>query len=234
MRRINAAIVLVALATALSAHADELVSGSVSNQNLSGAICSSSSSSSSSISLACGSGQVTDGQAQLSASVTPLAASMQVNLSSYESSTQPGMTTIADANLSFTIDGTYELTGGTGYGTVIWSADSFRYGEGGGGLFGPCSITIAGVTETCDLNAGGSQSGTFVVPYNTPVSLLFNTSFAASAEDFDGVYSGMNFNIDPMTPLDIPKTPEPATWVFFSLGAAMVYFLHRRQARASR
>ncbi len=230
----NAAVLLAGMGMAAGAHADEIVSGSISNKDLSGGVCSSSSSSSTSISLACVPASVTGGQAQLNASVTPLTASMLVNLSSYENPTQPGMTTLAEANLSFTIDGTYVLTGGTGYGTVIWTADSFRHGEGGGGVFGPCSITIAGATEMCDLNAGVPLTGTFIVPYDTPVSLLFNASYSAGSEDFDGVYSGMNFNIDPMTPTDIPKTSEPATWMLFSLAAAMVYFLHRRQARTVR
>jgi hypothetical protein len=230
MRLLSAAIPLACIAIAVSAHADEIVSGSISNQPLSGSPCSSSSSSSSSISLGCA-GSATNGQAQLNASVTPLSASMEVSLSSYEEPTQPGMTTVAEANLSFTIDGTYVLTGGTGYGTVTWSADSFRYGEGGGGLFGPCSITIDGVTETCDLNAGVPLTGTFIVPYNTPVSLLFNASYSGGSEDFDDVYAGMNFDVDPMTPVNAPEAP---TWIFFGLGATMVYFLHRRRVRASR
>jgi hypothetical protein len=231
MRLVNVAILLTVIATAVGAHGDEIVSGNISNQNLNGGVCSSSSSSSSSISLACGSGSITNGQSLLNASVTPLTASMQVDLSSYEEPTHPGMTTLAEANLSFTIDGTYILTGGTGYGTVIWSADSFRYGEGGGGLFDSCSITIGPVTEMCDLNAGVPLSGTFIVPYNTPVSLLFTASYYAGAEDSDDVYAGMNFDIDPMTPVN---TPEGPTWIFFGLGAAMVYFLHRRRARALR
>ena len=231
MRLIKVAALLAGLAMAAGAHADELVSGSVSNQSLGGGACSSRSSSSTSISLACISGSVTGGSAQVNASVTPLTASMQVNLSSYENPAQPGMTTVAEANLSFTIDGTYVLTGGTGYGTVIWTADSYRYGAGGGGVFGPCSLTIAGVTETCDLNAGVPLSGTFIVPYNTPVSLLFSASYSAGSIDFDDVYSGMDFNIDPMTPTDIPSVSEPATITLFSLAAAMIYFLNRRQAR---
>lgn len=234
MRLMNAAVLLAGIATATGAHADEMVSGSISNQNMNGAVCSSSSSSSTSISLACLSGSVTGGSAQLNASVTPLTASMQVNLSSYENPSQPGMSTIAEANLSFTIDGTYVLTGGTGYGTVIWTADSYRHGAGGGGVFGPCSLTIAGVTETCDLNAGVPLTGTFIVPYNTPVSLLFNASYSAGSVDFDDVYSGMDFDIDPMTPTDIPKTSEPATWMLFSLAAGMVWFVHRRQERTVR
>jgi hypothetical protein len=234
MRSINAAVLLAGIAIAAGANADEIVSGSISNQNLNGGACSSSSSSSTSISLACVPGSVTGGQAQLNASVTPLTASMQVNLSSYENPAQPGASTIAEANLSFNIDGTYVLTGGTGFGTVIWTADSYKYGEGGGGVFGPCSLTIAGVTETCDLNAGVPLTGTFIVPYNTPVSLLFTASYSAGSIDFDDVYSGMDFNIDPMTPMDIPKTSEPATWMLFGLAAAMIWFLNRRQVRASR
>lgn len=231
MRLGNAAILLAGLAIAVSAYGDEIVSGTVSNQDQTGNVCSSSSSSASSISLLCGSGSTTVGQAHLNASVTPLSASMQVNLSSFENATQPGVTTIEEASLSFMIDGTYVLAGGTGYGTITWTSDSYRYGEGGGGLFGPCSITIDGVTDSCDLNAGIPLSGTIIVPYNTPVSLLFNASYSAGAVDSDGVYAGMNFNIDPMTPVE---TPEPPTWIFLGLAAATVYFLHRRSAGASR
>lgn len=233
MRLMRVAILLAGIGTAVSAHGDQIVSGNISNKNLSGGVCSSSQSSSSALSLSCVSGSATDGEAQLNASVTPLSASMQISLSSLEDPNQPGMTTLADANLSFTIDGTYILTGGTGSGTVTWAADSYRFGEGGGGVFGPCSITIADVTQTCDLNAGGTLSGTFIVPYDTPVSLLFNTSYSAGAADFDSVYAGMNFNIDPMTPVEA-KAPEPATWVFFVLASAMIYFLHRRRVKALR
>lgn len=231
MRLMNAAVLLAGLAVAGSAYGDSTVSGSVSNQNLTGGSCSSSGSSSTAISLDCGSGSFTEGGATVQASVTPLTASMLVSLSSYEDPAQPGMTTVAEANLSFVIDGTYVLTGGSGYGTVIWTADSFRQGEGGGGVFGPCSLTIAGVTQTCDLNAGVPLTGTFLVPYDTPVSLLFSASFSAGAANFDDVYSGMNFDIDPMTRVD--STPEPATWVLFAMGGAMVYLLHRRQVRMS-
>lgn len=231
MRVMNAAVLLAGMVVAGSAYGDAIVSGSVSNQSLSGPTCSSSASSGTSISLGCGAGG-TDGSAQVSAAVTPLTASMLVSLSSYEDPGQPGMSMLAEANLSFVIDGTYVLTGGTGYGTVIWTADSFRYGEGGGGMFGACSITIADVTQVCDLNAGVPLTGTFVVPYDTPVSLVFSTSYMAAAQNFDDVYSGMNFDIDPMTPVD--STPEPATWVFFAMSGAMVYGLHRRQVRALR
>jgi hypothetical protein len=231
MRLVNAASLLAGLVIVATAYGDQIVSGSVSNQDLNGGACSSSSSSASSISLACGSGSSIGGQALVNASVTPLSASMQVELSSYEDPTQPGMSTLAEANLSFVIDGTYMLTGGTGYGTVTWSAESYRYGEGGGGVYGPCSITIDGVTEACDLNAAVPLSGTFIVPYNTPVSLLFNASYSGGSEDFDDVYAGMNFDIDPMTPVNAPEAP---TWIFFGLGATMVYFLHRRRARSLR
>ena len=94
MRLMNAAVLLAGLGMAAGAHADEIVSGSISNQNPSG-VCSSSLSSSTSISLACVSGNVADGSAQLSASLTPLTASMLVNLSSYENPPGSGLSTLA-------------------------------------------------------------------------------------------------------------------------------------------
>jgi hypothetical protein len=221
MKLANAAVLLAALVIASCAYGDTIVAGSVSNSTLTGSLCSSSGANSSSVSLNCGSGGTTSGLAQVSASVGPLDASMQVFLSSYGNPMAPGMTTLALASLSWGIDGTYILTGGTGYGYVDWSATSYRHGEGGGGLFGPCSITLNGVKETCDLNSG-STSGSFLVPYNTPVTLIFGASYFAGAADFDDVYSGMNFNIDGLKTVDPTMTPEPPTWMLVSLAAGII------------
>lgn len=233
MRLMNAAALATAFAITGYAYGDAIVAGSVSNRNLSGGFCSSTAASSSSISLSCGSGSATDGGAQVNATVGPLDASMQLSLSSYENPMVPGMTTLALATLSWGIDGTYILTGGSGYGYVDWSATSYRHGEGGGGLFGPCSISLNGVTETCDLNSGATN-GSFLVPYNTPVSLIFGTSYTAGAADFDDVYSGMSFNIDGLTTVDPRTTPEPPTWILMALAAAIILCARRRLATSER
>lgn len=227
MRFVNTAALLAALAIAGYAHADTIVTGSVSNKNLTGGQCSSAGASSSSVSLNCGSNAFTEGQAQVSAAVGALDASMQVSLSSYENPAAAGMSTLALANLSWAIDGTYILTGGSGYGSVDWTATSYRYGEGGGGIFGACSITLNGVTENCDLNAGYA-SGSFVVPYNTPVTLIFGTSYSAGAIDFDGVYSGMNFDVDGLKAVDPATTPEPPTWTLLAVALAIIVCIRLR------
>ncbi len=227
MKSVNAAALLAALAIAGYAHGDTIVTGSVSNQGLTGGPCSSAAASSSSVSLSCGSSNFTDGLAQVNAAVGPLNASMQVFLSSYENPAAPGMSTLALANLSWAIDGTYILTGGSGYGYVDWSASSYRYGEGGGGVFGPCSITLNNVTEDCDLNAG-SASGSFLVPYNTPVTLIFGTSYSAGAVDFDEVYSGMNLDVDGLKGVDPTTTPESPTLTLMAIAAAAIVCIRLR------
>ena len=232
MKWVNAAALLATFAIAGYAHGDTIVTGSVSNQNLTGPRCSSNAASSSSVSLKCGSAGLTDGLAQVNAAVGPLDASMQVFLSSYENPATPGVTTLALANLSWAIDGTYILTGGSGYGYVDWSATSYRYGEGGGGVFGPCSITLNDVTEYCDLNAGYA-SGSFLVPYNTPVTLIFGTSYSAGSVDFDEVYSGMNFDIDGLKAVDPSTTPEPPTLTLVALAAGIILCI-RLKFRAKR
>lgn len=233
MKLANAAALLAALAITGYAYGDAIVIGNVSNRNLAGSVCSSAAASSNSVSLNCGSGGA-DGKAQVGASVGALDASMQVFLSSYGSSMTPGMTTLALANLAWGIDGTYILTGGTGYGNVDWSATSYRYGEGGGGLFGPCMITLNGVTETCDLNSG-SASGSFLVPYDTPVTLIFGASYSAGAADFDDVYSGMNLNIDGLQTVDpATMTAEPPTWTMMALAAMIILGLRTRLVRSER
>jgi hypothetical protein len=233
MKLVNAATLLVALAIAGHAFGDAIVGGTVSNRNLAGGLCASAGASSSAVSLGCGSGGVTDGLAQVKATVGSLDASMQVFLSSYGNPMAPGTTTLALASLAWGIDGTYILTGGTGYGSVDWSATSYRYGEGGGGLFGPCSITLNGVTEICDLNSG-FDSGSFLVPYNVPVTLIFGASYVAGAANFDDVYSGMTFDIDGLKTVDPTATPEPPTWTLVALaaGAILCIRLRFRAARA--
>ena len=232
MKWVNAAALLATFAIAGCAYGDTIVTGSVSNRNLTGGQCSSTAASSNSVSLNCGSSGVTGGLAQVSAAVGPLDASMQVFLSSYGNPAAPGMSTLALTNLSWAIDGTYILTGGSGYGNVDWSASSYRYGEGGGGIFGPCSITLNGVTESCDLNAG-HDSGSFLVPYDTPITLIFGTSYSAGAVDFDSVYSGMNFDIDGLKAVDPSTTPEPPTVTLVALAAAILVCV-RLRVRAKR
>jgi hypothetical protein len=233
MKQAKLAVFLAVLALSGYAHADTIVAGSVSDRNLSGGLCSSAATSSSAVSLDCGAGGTADGLAQVNATVGPLGASMQVFLSSLGNPMAPGATTLALANLSWEIDGTYILTGGSGYGYVDWSATSYRHGEGGGGLFGPCSITLNGVTEHCDLNSG-SASGSFIVPYNTPVTLIFGASYSAGAANFDAVYSGMDLEIDGLHPVDPSKTPEPPTWTLVGLASAIILGFRMRSVRSLR
>jgi len=232
MKLVNAAALVVALAATTYAYGDAIVSGAVSNTDLSGSVCSSAASSSASVSLNCGSGAFTDGLAQVNAAVDPLDASMQVFLASYENPMAPGMSTVATANLSWTVDGTYVFAGGSGYGYIYWVASAYRFGEGGGGLFGPCTITLDGVTEACDLNAGFA-SGSFLVPYNTPVTLIFDASYSAAATNFDAVYSGMDLDIDGLKPVDPSTTPEPPTWALVALGMIAICGVRMRSSAVS-
>lgn len=230
MKRVKPTAAIAVLAFAGYAYADTIVVGSVSDRNLNGEMCSSAAMSSNAVSLNCGAGGSSDGLAQMNAAVSPLGASMQVFLSSLGNPMTPGATTLALAKLSWEIDGTYILTGGSGYGSVVWSATSYQYGEGGGGLFGPCSIALNGVTENCDLNSG-SASGSFIVPYNTPVSLIFGASYSAGAANFDDVYSGMNLDIDGLHPVDPSTTPEPPTWTLVALASAIILGFRLRHVR---
>jgi len=233
MKWIKPAVLFAVLAFTSYAYADTMVVGSVSDRNLSGGLCSSAATSSNAVSLNCGAGSTSDGLAQVSAAIGPLSASMQVFLTSSGNPMTPGTTTLALANLSWNIDGTYVLTGGTGYGYVDWSATSYRHGEGGGGLFGPCSITLDGVTENCDLNSG-SAGGSFIVPYNTPVNLIFGASYAAGAANFDNVYSGMNLSIDGLRSVDPSTTPESPTWMLVVLATAITVVVRVRTSRSAR
>lgn len=233
MKWVKPAATLAVLAFASHAYADAIVTGSVSDRNLNGGICSSSAASSNAVSLTCGAGGSSDGLAQVNAAVGPLGASMQVFLSSLGNPMAPGATTLALADLSWGIDGAYILTGGSGYGYVDWSATSYRHGEGGGGVFGACNVTLNGVTETCDLNSG-SANGSFIVPYETPVSLIFGASYSAGAANFDAVYSGMDFKIDGLHPVDPSTTPEPPAWTLVALASAIILAFRMRRVRSER
>jgi hypothetical protein len=232
MKWIKPAALFAVLAFSGYAYADTMVAGSVSDRKVSGGLCSSAATSSSAVSLNCGAGGSSDGLAQVNSAIGPLSASMQVFLSSSGNPMVPGATTLALASLSWNIDGTYILTGGSGYGYVDWSATTYRHGEGGGGLFGPCSITLNGVTENCDLNSG-SAGGSFVVPYNTPVNLIFGASYSAGAANFENVYSGMNLGIDGLQTVDPSTTPESPTWILVVLATAMTLVVRVRTARSA-
>lgn len=213
MRLSFAAVLLVLLAASASAHADTLATGSVFNRDLAGVVCSHSQSSASSLSLSCGSlTPVSEGFASLTANVGDTAGSMHALVNSWEDFTHPGFTTFASTSFSLSVNGTYMLTGGTGLGLVTWTTDAFRHGEGGGGNFGPCTLNLAGVSEDCNMNAG-SASGSFLVPYNTPLQLSFNTSFSGAGIDGDGVDSGMDYSFGSLI-----VTPEPGTFTLLSLG----------------
>ena len=198
------------------AHGDAFVTGSVSNQDLNGVACSRSASSSTTLALSCGSTTpFSEGFASLTANVADTAGSMRAFLTSFEDSTHPGPTTLSLASFSLSVQGTYMLTGGIGYGNVDWSINSFRHGEGGGGLFGPCTVTLAGVSEFCDLNSG-LASGSFYVPYDTPLQLNFVSSFNAGASDNDGVNSGMDYTLGSL--VAVPPVPEPAPFALVGIG----------------
>ena len=72
-------------------------------------------------------------------------------------------------------NGTYMLTGGSGFGLANWTIGGFTSGLGAA-QWTPCTITFGEVTETCVLGSDFPASGSFLAPFNTPLDLTFNTT----------------------------------------------------------
>jgi hypothetical protein len=125
-------------------------------------------------------------------------------------SLNPG-TTIDQVSFDVTVNGTYVLLGGTGSGLVNWNI----FAQGGSSVasfdFGPCTITLAGTTENC--GPLGFFTGSFTVPYNTPLQLDFHTSYSASVGFGDVLDAGVTYNFGSLSPV-----PEPTSLLLLALG----------------
>jgi hypothetical protein len=222
-----AALVCLTITCSSLAYGDAILTGSVTNRDLTNGMCSQSGVASS-LSLLCGTGPGTpQGYASLIGIVGPTSGSVTVNLDSFETPIgQPFNTTLASGLFSVSVNGTYVLAGGSGSGLFSWTMDSFHRGGGGGGTFGPCSIVVDGMTGDCALDSG-LITGSFLVPYNTPFQLSFNTSFSGFAADSDAVNAGMDYNFSGLS-----ATPEPASFSLLALGLLAIPALRlARQAR---
>jgi hypothetical protein len=211
MKALYFSLLCVSLASSSIAYGDAIISGSVSSNNFSGDQCSSSVSAAASTSLHCST--VSGDAASLAATLGLTSGNVQVNLQSMH--LNPG-TTIDQASFDVSITGTYLLLGGTGSGSVNWSTSA------NGSLapapfwsnFGPCSITLAGVTENCSL-LGGDNFGSFLVPYNTPLQLSFSTSFLAGVSSGDSESGTLTYNFGNLSPSPVP---EPSSLLMVALG----------------
>jgi hypothetical protein len=148
----------------------------------------------------------------LTATVGETSGAVGAYASSYEDINSPAYTTYGVADFDLSVDGTYMLTGGTGYGYAYVTVDEFTHGEGGGGAFSECAITLDGQTELCD-EPGIPYQYAFYVPYNVPLALNLDASFAGTAAFADGIDSGISYSVDNLTP-----TPEPSPLLLLGTG----------------
>jgi hypothetical protein len=224
VHRLSVVMFLTIIAGTACASADTLISGSVYDRNLTNNVCSQSGSSATNLSIACGSA-VNSNYASLIATVGDTSGTVGVFADSFENMYSPAFTTVGKVNFDLSVDGTYTLTGGTGYGYAYVLIDDFTHGEGGGGAFSECAITLDGQTKTCD---PGLNIFSFYVPFNTALALSLDASFAGTAAYADGISSGIAYDFQSLTP-DSDPAPEPSTlWLFGTGSIAILGAAHRR------
>jgi hypothetical protein len=226
VQRLSVVAFLIVVAATTCARGDSLISGSVYNRDLNNNVCAQSGSSTGGLSLGCASSTA---PASLTATVGETSGSVDAFASSFEDIHSPMYTTDAVVDFDLSVDGTYMLTGGTGYGYAYVTVDEFSNGEGGGGSFSECTITLDGQTDLCEPDIAYQYA--FYVPYNVPLTLNLDASFSGTAAYADGIGSGINYNLDDLSPM---LTPEPSSVLLLGTGLIALLGVARWRLRPSR
>ena len=211
-RHLAAFFLALGTCTAL-AHADSTVSGFL-NINGPSISCNQSASATTSIDFSCTPTSITDwGYLRASASAISVYAwtEMQTGFTG-----KPETNAYGQSGFQLSMDGLYMLTGGTGFGLATWSLETEN------SVYGPgawrCSVTLNGVTETCDTHQH-SQTGSFYVPYNTPLQLNFTgwgELFSRGAMAAGPL--SLSFGLTNLEPVPAAPTPEPTPAVLTGMG----------------